>query len=233
MNIKLLFTFLIGIAALQLCQAHALWIETSAEGKINQKHTVKVFYGEYAQQQIEPIDEWYSDVKDFDLYLISPNGEKTKLEKKAKGDHFISEFLPTTNGTYAISVIHAAKEAYQSMRFEFSSLALVNIGENRTLPKELPFHIETASHSRILNSTMELQVFHENKALPETEVAVMGPDGWSKSLKTDANGKIYFKPFIRGKYIIEASQIIDKVENWSGQNIEKTWQGTTYTIIII
>jgi len=83
MNTKTLLTILISLLSLQFASAHALWIETQTNGKLNQKHTVKVYYGEYAEGLVDPIDKWYSDVKDFDLILIAPDGSKKTLEKTA------------------------------------------------------------------------------------------------------------------------------------------------------
>ncbi len=57
--------------------AHALRIETAPVGAENKAHEIKVFYGELAEGQDEEFEKWYSDVKDFKLYLVSPSGVKS------------------------------------------------------------------------------------------------------------------------------------------------------------
>lgn len=89
--------------------SHALWIEAPTTGKKGQSQQVRVYYGEYAQGLIDPVDKWYSDVKDFKLILVSPSGATTELTKTAHNDHFSSEFIPQGDGTYALLVVHPAK----------------------------------------------------------------------------------------------------------------------------
>lgn len=230
MNTKTLLTILISLVSLQFASAHALWIETQSNGKLNQKHTVKVYYGEYAEGLVDPIDKWYSDVKDFDLILIAPDGSKKTLEKTASTDHFEASFLPTENGSYILSVVKAAKEAYETMKFEFSSTAFVQVGNGSTKLNSLPFHVESTVQNPKVGASLEVQVLEDGQAEKEREVIIMGPEGWTKTLHTDIQGKVSFKPLVKGKYIIEASKTDDKVEDWHGQKIEKIWRGSTYSI---
>ncbi|WP_185213730.1 DUF4198 domain-containing protein [Sphingobacterium mizutaii] len=230
MNTKTLLTILISLVSLQFASAHALWIETQSNGKLNQKHTVKVFYGEYAEGMVDPVDKWYSDVKDFDLVLIAPDGNKKILEKTAATDHFEASFLPTENGSYILSVVKPAKEAYETMKFEFSSTAFVQVGSGSNSSNSLPFHVESTVLNPKLGSNLEIQVLENGQAEKEREVTIMGPEGWTKTLHTDNQGKASFKPLVKGKYIIEASRTDEKVEEWHGQKIEKIWKGSTYSI---
>lgn len=230
MNIKSFYTLLLCLVSFQFASAHALWIETQSNGKLNQKHTVKVFYGEYAEGLVDPIDKWYSDVKDFDLILIAPDGSKKTLEKTAASDHFEASFVPTENGSYVLSVVKAAKEAYETMKFEFSSTAFVQVGNGSNKINTLPFHVESTVKNPKVGSNLEVLVLENGQAENEREVIVMGPEGWTKTLHTDNQGKASFKPLVKGKYIIEASRIDEKVEDWHGQKIEKIWKGSTYSI---
>jgi len=230
MKTKLLITLFISIIATQMSFAHALWIETSSNGSLNKKHTVKVFYGEYAEQAIDPVDKWYSDVKDFDLYLISPSGTKTKLDKKSNIDHFESEFIPSENGTYTLSIVHGAKEPYETMRFEFSSVAFVTVGKGQATSTKAPFHLKPNNSNPKVGNDLEISVLNDGLGQKETEVIIMGPEGWTKTVHSDENGKISFKPLAVGKYIIEASKTEDKAEEWDGKKIEKIWRGSTLAI---
>lgn len=230
MKTKFLLTFIITLLTAHLGHAHALWIETPSEGQLNKRHTVHVYYGEYAEQSTDPIDKWYSDVRDFELYLINPNGERTKLDKEADSDHFSSSFIPTENGTYTLSIVHGAKEAYETMRFEFSSIAFVKVGGKPLTDIKQGFHLKPLGDTQESGAEIDLAVL--DHAVPQTgaEVIVMGPDGWTKTMKSDSDGKVVFKPLIPGKYIIEASRTDDKKEDWRGQKIEKIWRGSTLAI---
>lgn len=232
MNTKTLLTLLISLVSLQFASAHALWIETQTNGKLNQRQTVKVFYGEYAEGLVDPIDKWYSDVKDFDLILISPDGSKKTLEKTAATDHFEASFLPKENGKYILYVVKPAKEAYETMKFEFSATALVQVGNGSNKFNALPFHIESKVLNPKVGTDLEIQVLENGQAEKEREVIIMAPNGWTKALKSDSNGKINFKPIVPGKYIIEASKTEDRKEIWESQNIEKIWKGTTMTLFV-
>lgn len=232
MNTKTLLTILISLVSFHFASAHALWIETQSNGKLNQKHTVKVFYGEYAEGLVDPIDKWYSDVKDFDLILIAPDGSKKTLEKTAATDHFEASFLPTENGNYILSVVKPAKEAYETMKFEFSSIAFVQVGKSAKTTNSLPFHLESTVLSPKVGKSLEIQVLDNGQAEKEREVVIMGPEGWTKTVHTDQEGKVSFNPLIAGKYIIEASRTDEKSEDWHGQKIEKVWKGSTYSVIV-
>lgn len=94
---SLLFTLLAIFSTGQLF-AHALWIETNTIGKSGQQHEIKVFYGEYVNNEKEKIEKWYSDVKDFSLWLTAPGKEKVKLNTIAKDDYFSANFTPEKEG---------------------------------------------------------------------------------------------------------------------------------------
>ncbi len=232
MKIKFLFIFFISLFAIKLSNAHALWIETEAKGTINQTHSLKVFYGEYAEGLIDPIDKWYSNVKDFEIVLISPTGMKKTLDKTAAGDHYNSEFTATEKGTYTISITQPAKEPYETMRFEFSSIAFVTVSEQKTAKLDIPFYVEAKTDGVKSGSEVEITVYSKGNIAPDTEVIIMGPEGWTKTVSSDSNGKAKFKAITSGKYIIEASSTEEKTEEWEGKKIEKIWRGTTTALFI-
>jgi uncharacterized GH25 family protein len=69
---------LIAIFACKMVSAHSLWIETAATGEKNKDQEIKIFYGEYSHQLIEPVEKWYSDVSEFKLFVISPKPRKDR-----------------------------------------------------------------------------------------------------------------------------------------------------------
>ena len=59
--------------------AHALWIETPSTGKKGVAQEVKIFFGEFSENDITPTDKWFSDLKDFELVLLTPDNREIKL----------------------------------------------------------------------------------------------------------------------------------------------------------
>ncbi|MGH2624546.1 MAG: DUF4198 domain-containing protein, partial [Sphingobacterium sp.] len=63
---KILKTTLLALFCLLVythANAHALWIETATLGKKGTLHDVKVYYGEFALNERDAPEKWYSDVK--------------------------------------------------------------------------------------------------------------------------------------------------------------------------
>src|SRR5690554_8190323 len=87
-NRKAALSTLLLLVTLSWSYAHALYIETSSQGKAGQRQEVKVYYSEFADGTVEKVADWYSDVKEFQLWLVHPDGQKTALETTAQEDHF-------------------------------------------------------------------------------------------------------------------------------------------------
>ncbi|WP_374761423.1 hypothetical protein [Larkinella insperata] len=89
--------------------AHALWIQTASVGKVGQKQTVRISYAEPGDKP-EKIADWYSDVRAFELWLIGPDQQKTKLTTVPGDDFFTAEFTPEKEGVYTVATGHSAKD---------------------------------------------------------------------------------------------------------------------------
>ena len=76
----------------------------------------------------EKIADWYSDVKSFDLWLISPNQQKTKLIVTPGTDTYTAELTPEQNGVYTLAVGHATKELGGITNYQFNATAAVTVG---------------------------------------------------------------------------------------------------------
>src|SRR5690606_35363890 len=185
---------LIALMCVKFGFSHALWIETSPSGITGQNQQVRVYYGEYAHGLIDPVDKWYSDVKDFKLYLVAPGAEPVELKKTTQHDHFSSDFTPSGDGTYALLVVHPAKDPYETSAFEFSSLAQVVVGKPSTQTLEIPIMVQTdATGSYNLGDQVQAVISQGGAPLAQVAVEVAVPDGWTKNLQTDAQGKISFQ----------------------------------------
>lgn len=231
---KLSLLFLLGVfLAPRFTSAHALWIETNPVGKKNLSHRVSVFYGEYAEQEIDPVDKWYSDVRDFELWLTGPDQHRVKLEVKRENDRFTAYFTPEQEGVYWLTVLHGAKDLGGKTKYEFSSAASVSVGAAvaQTVPP-LPFAVSLLSGVSKRNGEVVASVLLDGKPLADASVEVMGPEGWSKAFKTDAEGRVRFPAIWKGNYVLEATRMSPQTGEWQGNTHTQVWQGTTTFLLV-
>jgi uncharacterized GH25 family protein len=218
---------LIAIFACKMVSAHSLWIETAATGEKNKDQEIKIFYGEYSHQLIEPVEKWYSDVSEFKLFVISPNQEKTEIKTNAHADHFSATFTPTEEGTYILSIEHPAKQPYEITAFEFTAIATIQVGSKSATQAELNLSIHIESKNYKAGETVTAQVKRNNEVFSNAEIEVASPYGWVKSLKANEQGDVSFKAPLVGKYILEVTDTEDKKTDWFGKPIEKIWRANT------
>lgn len=224
--------------------AHFLWVETSPAGKINQKHEVKVFFGEYTYGVTEKVgDEAFDKVKNFTLWAVAPNGEKTKLETKA-GDLFYSAaFVPKTNGTYTIVVNNNAIDVIDYTQYNFGifkthyhCLAKVEVGNHPTetaaINPEGITLVDISKKQALENGEVTLKVLYKGMALKEKEVDVFVKDLWTKKITTDADGQIKFSLPWNTKYIVEVTEKEQVPGQYNGKDYQFIFHSSTYTILL-
>lgn len=235
-NLKALLILLFLSTATSQLHAHALWIETASTGKQGQAQEVKIFYGEYASKELEEAGQWYSDVKDFTLWLTSPGKEKVKLNTTAGANFYSASFTPENDGVYYLTVSHEAKDLGGTTKYEFSSVAAVAVGKidvvNHTL---IPNSIKVAANEAKaykVNTPVQIKAMLNGQPVANKPVSVFSPEGWSKELKTDANGNISFRPIWPGRYVLELSNFEKTSGEHNGQNFSAAWQGSTCSFVV-
>jgi uncharacterized GH25 family protein len=228
-NLLQLTLLLIALTIGQSAFAHALWVETNPSATIDQTHQVRIFYGEYANQEIEPIENWYSDVKDFTLWLTTPSQQKVKLEKQATADFFQSSFTPTEEGIYTLTVVHAAKDLGGTTKFEFSSTAFVTAGNANisAVRADIPLYAQIQPKVHQKGQQISTTVYKQGKPLADAEVIVMSEEGWAKTFKTDAQGQVSFPVLWAGNYVIEVSDYVAEQGLWHEKAYKNVWRGAT------
>ncbi|RYZ97587.1 MAG: DUF4198 domain-containing protein [Sphingobacteriaceae bacterium] len=227
---SLLIAFLLIIGAGQV-MAHALWIETKATGKAGQPQEVKVYYGEYATNERDEVSKWYSDVKEFTLWLTAPGKPKVKLTTTPGSNFYSATFTPEGNGVYVVSVAHAPSELDGTTKYEFSSVASVAVGAVNTIDlgniaNDLKVTVDQAKNYK-LNTPVKLKATRDNKPLANKSVTVFSPEGWTKEYTTDANGVISFSPAWAGRYLLEVSNYEKTAGEHNGKSYTASWQGST------
>lgn len=213
--------------------AHALWIETAATGKVGQKQSVKVFYGEYADLGRDSVSTWYSDVKEFTLWLVGPDQKKVQLTVTPAVNHFEASFTPDKNGSYTVMVSHEAKELGGTTKYHFLSSASVSVGkvvveaaQNANL---LRLHLDEVSSLK-LKQPIKMTALVKDVAAGKKAVTVFSPTGWSKEFYTDEKGTFEFIPLWPGRYVIEVSDMDRTPGQHYGKDYKATWKGATYSL---
>lgn len=212
--------------------AHALWLEVPFTATPGAKQTVKIYYGEYAQKEIEKVEDWYSDVREFTLNLIAPNGTKTQLSTKANGDHFVAEFTPEEEGVYTLSVAHDTKFEGKT-KYQFNTTANVAVGKSLTgkensAGNDIATTLNGAGAKFKVNKPIELTTLLKSVPAEEISFEIFSPSGWNQQLTSDKEGKIVFTPLWKGVYMIEASKYRTEEGELDGAKFENVWRCATY-----
>ena len=228
-NFKNVFTLLILLISTSTTVAHALFVETNGTGKIGQFQKILIYYKEPSDPKKELIQDWWSDTKDFTLWLIQPDGTKEKLSTNQENDHFTASFLPTQNGNYYVAVHHTVESLAGNTQYQFNASTIVKVGNHDTVSNQDKISDQLLMFKTNSSSKKELSIAIVNNGvlLADTYVTVVAPSGWEKGLKTNAEGVISFTPEWTGLYLFETSV----KENTTNQEYTKRERIITTTVI--
>lgn len=226
-NTLLLFFFVMTVSVHQTA-AHALWIHTDSQGQKGQSHAFTIYYADYHEGAVETIADWYSDVREFDLYLVSPSGTKTQLDYEAEKDFVKGSFVPEEEGIYRLEIGHSSKTEAGETLYQFNALAYVSIGSKTKQAnfKNSPDLVLLPGKSKGV-----YQVQLEGKPLPESEVSILGPDSVSQTLSSDAKGEFAADFSSKGTYYVEASTYKEYPQGHSS-GLSGIWRCVTQVIQI-
>ena len=219
----------------QTVRAHALWIESSPSAKKNVTQTVKVFYGEYEHGTRDLLKEWYSDLKELELYILHPNGKSIKLETHEANDHLVAQFTPEQDGLYLIHTSHAAAELGGKTKYIFGASLPIAVNQSVQMivnNKESGLLVFASSQEQHLGQNIDIYVLDKGIACQSTDVTVISSEGWAKTFKTDTAGKISFAPLWKGMYVVETSKYAPEEGVWHDQAHTHVWQSGTSTFHI-
>ncbi|WP_339925483.1 hypothetical protein [uncultured Cyclobacterium sp.] len=205
-------------------QAHALWIHTSSTTEIGARHDFKVYYADYHENAIEAVADWYSDVQDFELWLISPSGKKTKLEPIANEDHFEGSFAVEEKGEYQLQISHTAKVLKGTTAYQFNAYAQVWAGKGKKVSKQQ----KDLSLTRNPKSSVFL-VKYKDDALADAPINVLGPENEVQKIITGKKGKASANMQENGKYYAEVTYT-DKLNAGDPSGLKAIWRCATQVI---
>ncbi|TWF35361.1 hypothetical protein FHW36_109151 [Chitinophaga polysaccharea] len=215
-------------------RAHAIWIETSTTGKTGQSQEVNVFFGEYADNERDSVQHWFSNMKEFTLYLVTPDGKKEKLPCVPEGNHFKAVFTPAAAGAHTLLIDHTVADLYSGSKIHYYALGLVKV--NGSL--QGVDHLKTATDLGLVanhaqkhktNQPENIQLHYKQQPLPTgLQLAIQSPAGWTKKYEAGKQGTVAFTPVWAGRYLLEGTYTENEKGEQAGKPYERIWHCVTY-----
>ncbi|WP_163411470.1 hypothetical protein [Flavobacterium ajazii] len=233
---KIAFAVLMLVASPALF-AHALWIETKANGTKGKAQEISVYFGEYSDNDITKADKWFSDLKDFSLVVISPSKKETKLTAKALENKYQAFFTPDEEGVYTIVMHHTVKDVYGTMKLDYNSSATVTVGtaaagnEATANSNVISLFSKDVTSAKQKNKVTVIASY-EGKIAKEQKMKVIAPNGWEKELWSNENGEISFTPIWSGNYMVEFAYTEKTAGEHNGKKYDEVWKMATYLIAV-
>ncbi|MDT0677672.1 hypothetical protein [Autumnicola musiva] len=190
-------------------QAHALVIDADAKGEINREHEVKVYYSEFKDGTLEKVADWYSNVADFELWLVKPDGKRIQLSTIPEDDHFKANFTPGQEGAYLLEISHVAEDPGDKTAYQFNAFAQVEVGgASGILPvssysPDLVLLKEQQKENQVKNKSFK--TIYKGEKKEGITVTVFYPSGKTEELKSDAGGNVQIDLSEKGNYFLEAT----------------------------
>lgn len=212
--------------------SHALWIETSAVGKKGQAQEVKVFFGEYEQNEPDSAKKWFSNLKEFKLILTAPNGSTKVLTASPEVLFFKASFTPDQNGTYKLSIVHEVASVFEKAKIEYYAFADVAVGGgkvNASYPADAALTIRPEKPFAKAGEAVVSQVVYNKAPLAKQKLTIVDAAKKAQPAETGADGKFVFKPESKGNYFFEVFTEDKTPGKLNGKDYEKVWHLVTYT----
>ena len=207
---SILSIFSLLVLGLSSVFAHAIWIETASSGQKGQTQEIKIYFGEFATDDISSASDWFSDLSQFELKWVKPDGSSTVIPHKANGNHFLASFTPESEGANKLVLQKTASDISYGYRLDYMASAKVQIGEEALQAnRQLPVAIEATTKNGSVGKALLLKHEKDISLQGEQEITVVSPNSWTKRLYPDEKGQISFTPLWPGKYLIETT-VTDK-----------------------
>lgn len=222
--------------------AHFMWVETAPTGKAGTKQEVKVFFGEYTYGLQEKVaGEAFEKMKNFEVWAVSPNGDKTALQMQPGENFYSGYFTPKANGTYTIvlnnnkiDVVDYTQYNFGIFKTHYHSTAKVEVGgtaaNTASLNPEGLTVVDASKKTAAANGETTLTIFYKGQPLKENEVTIFVADQWSKKLTTDANGSVKFSLPWNTKYVVEVTKKEEVPGKYNGKDYQFIYHCATYTL---
>lgn len=215
-----------------------MWIETALNGKLNKKHEIRVYFGEFSHGVIEKTTgDAFKKMKNFKLWILDESGNKKELKTISKENYYLASFVPKKRGTYTIvlnndeiDVIDYTKYDFGIFKTHYHATAKVSV------EKEITSTLASNNKGLVIKDLSvnskkgKLQVLYKNKPLADTEVAIFVTDGWTKKMKTNKEGIIEFLCPWDTSYILEVTKKEEVPGTYKKVPYQFIWHCATYQI---
>lgn len=218
--------------------AHFMWIETNQKGKLGESQEIKVYFGEFTKGIYEKVDgKSFTKMKNFSLWVMSDSGERTNLEVTPKDNYYLATFTPENTGTYTvildndnIEVIDFSKKDFGIFKPHYHATAKIQVSDQMNLTvADNPTGI-TLKNVSDEPTRARIQVLYKGEILPNHELEVYIPDGWSQTLKTDARGMADFSLTFDTTYVVEVMKNEEVSGTYQEVDYEFIWHCATLSV---
>ncbi|ANI87997.1 hypothetical protein A9P82_00880 [Arachidicoccus ginsenosidimutans] len=227
---KNLLLLTVLVCLFQGASAHYLWIELPSAGlKQNVAADIKIYFGQLDEGRRETKGQRLDEVKHVQLYVVCPDGKKEQLSLTEEDSFYLARFTPQQTGRYAFcaadtleNVADWRKYNIGIVRLGFFSTAFAAVGK-------ISSDISTGNYNDLCfvektkgwnNQQPVYQLFFKGKVLKNTKVNISAENEWTRSIKTDANGKFSFVPLWTGHYVIDFIYTDKTLGTYQGKSFE-------------
>lgn len=195
--------------------AHAIWIERNRDNHIG------LCFGEYAHNLREKFGERLGRFENAEAWSVDVDGKKVPLTigrseemlvfENASGAGFFAQELNLPVRASSKKDM-SGKDGGGSKSFFYARFAERPF--NAVSP-ELRFDVVP-----VAGNDETVQVFLDGQPLGDAKAALISPDGWEKTLKSDGDGKIKLDAPWPGLYVLEVAHKLDKAGTFDGAAYE-------------
>ena len=179
--------------------AHAVWLER--DGK-----SVQLFYGEYDEARREASPGRLDTIGTPHLFV---DGSDVEGKKAAKGWRFA---VPTKAGVVRAEAQDMAVQDWRNYGIGVvKPLYFARYADSPSAQKPV-----TALDVVPVGKVGEFQVSLDTQPLVGIKVVVVAPNGWTREVKSDANGRFAVSMPWRGLYVLEATHLVSGAGEFNG-----------------
>lgn len=222
-----LYFFLISFNA----KASSLWIETPAKGQIGKPQQITIRFGSYTKYHLHAVSEGeFQDVKDFNVWTVSPSGKHSALQFTAADSSYLSAFTPSEEGLYVILLENKQRKVEDWRKSttkigitkqHYYARATVQVGNNNqisTLATTDLIMVKSPENQTGKDVTVQL-LFHGKPVAKET-ITFRLPGMKDMLLTTDLQGKVVFKAPKSGFYFALAVLRFETPGTYKGEHFD-------------
>lgn len=227
---SLLFFVLVSSSAF----AHNIWIETGQTGKVGKEQIAKVFLGGYGEGERDSTKNWFSNTKDFAIWVIDPSGTKKQLKTKDATTYFETAFTPEKEGVYTLAISHEVGEVFGTTKYHYFATAQVKVGAATTGQNNLATATDLVIDPAIglkASKPATIKIQYKSQNLDKTRASIGAPTGWAKGLET-SQGSASFEAIWAGLYVAEAFYSEKSEGTLNGKDFKKVQYVGTHSFYV-